>query len=84
MNLNEFKFWFDGFTDGKDTLSNEDMEKIRQKLTEVIETSKVSDYPSYPNIPLTPIPVYPAGPYWDPGPSYPGYTPCIPYPIITC
>lgn len=52
MTLEEFKAWFEGFTEGKDTFTLEDLQRIREKLAEAHTRPKGPVYraPSYGGI----------------------------------
>ena len=67
----EFLIWLDGFVDGKDSLSNEDLAKIMEKREEVTEEAS----PQYIPYPVYPQPALPNPYYYDPYYARPTTTP---------
>jgi hypothetical protein len=39
MNTNEFKYWLEGFIEGRDTLSETELEIVREKLSQLTSES---------------------------------------------
>ncbi len=69
MTLAEFKAWLDGYLDGKDGLSADQVATVREKLGMTF-----GDFPT--QMPLQPaVPILPniIGPYWSP--TIPTYVP---------
>ena len=52
MNTNEFKNWLEGFLEGRDALSEIELEILKDKLSKVYTTSHTKYIP-YPTNPIT-------------------------------
>jgi len=53
MTLKEFKFWFDGFSEGiVSKPTDEQWKKIKDKIGEIEEFSYTPIVPTYPNYPF--------------------------------
>ena len=63
MSVNEFKAWFDGYTQAKKELTTDDIKIIREKLNEIQDQVQFVPitYPVYPTYPDPWI----AKPYWQ-------------------
>jgi hypothetical protein len=48
MNTNEFKHWLEGFIEGRDNLSETELEIVREKLSQVVMVSSISTLPYLP------------------------------------
>jgi hypothetical protein len=58
MNANEFKHWLQGFIEGRDTLSETELEIVRDKLSQVVMVSSISTLPYLPQQLPNPINPY--------------------------
>jgi hypothetical protein len=66
MNLNEFKAWFEGFTEAMDhPPSAKQWKRIKERVAEIVPQS--TPWPVFVNryLPVYPAPVWPQ-PYWGP------------------
>jgi hypothetical protein len=63
MTLNEFKAWLDGFREGKEGLSKDEIALMRQKLDEVVEPAPMVMPPVVVEPWRNPVPYSPWPPY---------------------
>jgi hypothetical protein len=59
MTLGEFKAWLDGYCDGKDGLTKDELAKVLEMTGQVVPT--IMPWPAYP---ATPSPFYRNLPIW--------------------
>lgn len=75
MTLKEFQSWFEGFTDGKESLSAEEIKRVIEKL-ESTPVEVMPGLPCFPGLPYFPNlpylePWHPYKPYWQINPPEP-------------